>query len=238
MLKQLLNLLVVFALAACAPARGFDRGALQKELKGDIPQVTEQDIKQALALKPNLTLPAKIAVYLKDGSTKVSQMYAVLPRWRWEGGEKDQIIEWGHQLKSDGVVSDLFFIPQSMVPNNSLHAIRLAAAQHGADAVFVIDGIADVDRYHNASSILYIAIVTGLFVPGTHIDALFMINGTLWDVRNQYLYLTIESESVAEKLGPAFFMKEKKSINEAKSQAIEKFGLEFKKRMASLAGKN
>lgn len=76
--------------------------------------------------------------------------------------------------------------------------------------------------------------VGAYIIPGTHIDSLFIMNGALWDVRNQYLYLTAESEGMGSTLGPISLVKSKPAISTAKKNAVESFRPEFLKRMKSL----
>ncbi|CUS36178.1 hypothetical protein [Candidatus Nitrospira nitrificans] len=116
-----------------------------------------------------------------------------------------------------------------------MEGIRLAAAEHGADAVLIVNGIADVDRYNNYSAFLYLTIVGMWLVPGTHADSLFVLDGAMWDVKNQYLYLSVESEGVASKMGPTMVLQNKKGTTEAKKLAVQSFGLELSKRLKAIA---
>lgn len=247
MLRWTVAMVALFMMAGCA-ARGFDRGALREELAKDAPQhITSSDIQRALELKPQLKFPFRLAVYLQPGSTEVtdrdrSTYYGQPNRkpisikdWRWEGEDKDQILSMADKLKSDGVISDMFVIPQARVSRNDMESIRLAAAEHGADAVLVVNGIADVDRYNNYSAFLYLTVVGLWLVPGTHADSLFVLDGAMWDVKNQYLYLSVESEGQASKMGPQMVLQSKESTNEAKKLALQSFTPEIAKRLKTVA---
>jgi rhombotail lipoprotein len=154
--------------------------------------------------------------------------------WRWDVAYKETIVAWGEQLKTEGILSDMFVISEMIKHGNSLIDIRQAAALQGADAVLVLSGVTDIDRYQNVAAALYITIVGTYFIPGTHIDSLFIMNGALWDVRNQYLYLAAESEGIGNTLGPLSLIKSKPAISAAKKNAIESFRPEFLKRIKSL----
>lgn len=250
MVKQVVIVMAVLLLAGCATVRGFDRGALRQQLAKDTPHhVTNSDIQQALELKPQLKFPFRLAVYLQPGSTNVadnewspnsgysqpSSPSASIKDWRWEGEDKDQILSEVEKLKSDNVISDVFVIPQARVPRTDMESIRFAAAEHGADAVLIVNGIADVDRYNNYSAFLYLTIVGMWLVPGTHADSLFALDGAMWDVKNQYLYLSVESEGLASKMGPTMVLQNKKATNEAKRLAVQSFGPELSKRLKAIA---
>lgn len=154
--------------------------------------------------------------------------------WRWDVAYKETIVAWCEQLKTEGILSDMFVISEMIKHGNSLIDIRQAAALQGADAVLVLSGVTDIDRYQNVAAALYITIVGTYFIPGTHIDSLFIMNGALWDVRNQYLYLAAESEGIGNTLGPLSLIKSKPAISAAKKNAIESFRPEFLKRIKSL----
>ncbi len=128
----------------------------------------------------------------------------------------------------------MFVISEMIKHGTNLTDIRQAAALQGADAVLVLNGVTDIDRYQNVAAALYITIVGTYIIPGTHIDSLFIMNGALWDVRNQYLYLTAESEGLGSTLGPISLVKSKPAISTAKKNAVESFRPEFLKRMKSL----
>jgi hypothetical protein len=116
-----------------------------------------------------------------------------------------------------------------------MEGIRLAAAEHGADAVLVFNGITDVDRYNNYSAFLYLTVVGLWLVPGTHADSLFVLDGAMWDVKNQYLYLSIEAEGLASKMGPQMVLQNKESTNEAKGLALQASSPEPAKRLETIA---
>lgn len=68
------------------------------------------------------------------------------------------------------------------------------------------------------------------------VDALVMVKGAMWDVKNEYLYLTASVEGEAKKIGPAFLLENGESIREARDKAIENFGSELVRRLKALKG--
>ena len=65
-----------------------------------------------------------------------------------------------------------------------------------------------------------IALVPALFVPGSVEDALVITRAAMWDVRNEFLYFTAESESTKKDTSPAAFTDSRKLTAEAKDEAI------------------
>ncbi len=153
------------------------------------------------------------------------------------GEDKDKLLEIGTELKNKKVVSDVFVIPDSIVEGRDNKAIRLGAARAGADAVLIINGISDVDRYNNILGPMYILLVTAFFIPGTEADALVMVNGAMWDVRNQYLYLSAEAEATAKETRPTFFVKESRIIKTAKTEVLGALKKELEARLANFGSK-
>jgi len=238
MIKKMLVFMVVSGLlAGCATKQGFDRGALRQQLQGASIETTDDAIKAVLELKPQLTFPFRLGVYFLER-----------PRYRrygdglqWEGKEKN--LAWLEELRQEGMLAEVIPITsltftgaeKYAAPDApSLKDIRLAAARHHADAVLIIDYEPAVDRYNNISAWLYLTIVAGFLIPGTHSDALVMVNGALWDVRSEYLYLTVEVEGEAQKIGPAFLLKDEDSIALAKQAALQLFHEEARQRLRNL----
>lgn len=235
----LLQALAAFCLMAvmtgCAVSKGFDRGALRQSLQ---PPATDQEIQAVLDLKPQLPAPFKLGVYLSSGGNYSR-------RWYWTNEEKDALLAYGEELKKAGMISDIRLVSDFTVEvrkstfmsgysGGSLKDIRLAAARYGVDALLIVNSVSAVDRYNNFAALLYWTIVGLYLVPGTHSDALVMINGSLWDVRNEYLYATEEAEAVARTLGSAMLLEDVSAIDQAKQKAIGEFGKRFVTRLKTL----
>ena len=78
--------LSVVVLSGCAS--GFDRGALKARMQSEALPTTDEEIQQVQALKPQLTFPCRIAVYLKPGPGG----------WRWTSQDKAVMEAWGKTL--------------------------------------------------------------------------------------------------------------------------------------------
>lgn len=228
-LRSFVVILTLLTLTACASSRGFDRGNLRSQVSGQA-VATEDDIKKALDLKPQLPKPFKLALYF---TAPAERHFRYRGLWRWLAEDKDGLIELGKTFKDEYKVSEIFVINDSIVDGKDNKSVRLAAARAGADAVMIFNGIGEIDRYNNAAGYTYILLVTPFFIPGTEADALFVLNASMWDVRNQYLYLSVEAEGFANETRPAFFINEKRVLKLAKQNAIASLKKELEQRLSN-----
>jgi len=117
-------LLLVVTMTACASSRGFDRGNLRSQIV-DQKVVTEEDIKKALELKPQLPAPFKLAVFFAP--PKSGWRYG--SSWNWMGEDKDTFIQMKSDLIAKNIISDMFVLSDSILEGTDNKAIRLAAAE-------------------------------------------------------------------------------------------------------------
>ena len=234
-MKRITPLLLAILLAGCAT--GFDRGAIRQRLEGEKLEVTDADIQAALAKKAQLRFPIKVAVHLIAETYRPGESDYYRARsedWRWSVLDKEKLEEYITPLKQSGLVSDVFVMSDMISTQNDLKSIRLAAAKHGADAVLLVKGIAQVDSYINPLAILNLLILPGYILPSSHRDVLFMMKGAMWDVGNEFLYLSVDAEGDSRTKGPTFTIKDKEAIGVAKEQALKSFASELSKRLSAL----
>lgn len=231
-MKIFLSLFLTIIISFCSCGRGFDRGYLRDKLSNDNP-VTEEEIKNALELKPQLPSPFKLAIYFTQPKTY----------WRsdkssiWIAEDKDKLLEVGNELKQKGIISEAILINDSIIEGTDRKSIRLGAARAGADAVLIINGISDADRHDNIFAITYFIIITTFFVPGSDVDAIFMANASLWDVRNQFLYLSVETEGIAEETRPLFLTDRDRVTGIAKAKALTELKKDLIDRVSKIENK-
>lgn len=83
-MKYFLFGLSVTLIAGCSmKQKGFNRGQLSKQLGVIEHQVTDEEIKEALAKKPNLPKPFKIAVFFKSSDDSSAHYSSPKNEWRW-----------------------------------------------------------------------------------------------------------------------------------------------------------
>ncbi len=210
----------------CASSKGFNRGELKDQVGVIKPVFDDKEIKEAFNKKSNLPKPFKIGLYF----TTPKLAKGAKQQWRWTEQDKALFADIGKELKSEGLVSDIFPIIDSLVQNDDLKSLRLIAAKHQADALVIVNGAGEIDRYINKWGWSYALLLPTLFVPGSQADTLFITNATMWDVKNEYLYLTAETEATAKNTYVAAFGKQDKElIDEAKTQALGNLKQELKK---------
>ncbi|HAK60813.1 MAG TPA: hypothetical protein DCO77_10590 [Nitrospiraceae bacterium] len=231
-MRKLFIIVLLLFVTACASSRGFDRGTLRSQIS-DQKVVTEKDIQKTLALKPQLPDPFKLAIYFAP--PKSDRWYWRV--WNWRSEDKDMFLAVANEAKSRGAISEAVIFSDDIVEGSDNRAIRMAAARVGADAVLIMRGTSDIDRYNNAWGYTYALIVTPLFIPGTEADGIFMANASMWDVRNQFLYMTAEAEGTSHQTKPAAFIEEDRLIKAAKADALAALKRELSTRLMKLVSK-
>lgn len=210
----LMALTVAVVAAGCSASKGFNPSIMKESFDGDKVPVTDEEIARLLALKPQIKQPFHLGIYLKSRYYSWSQL---------DMDSQDAGGAWIKELKSSGIVNKVTFISPLTVARDDLMNIRMGAARHQVDAVLVVDSASDVDRYNNFLSVLYLTIIGLFIVPGTHADSLVLVKGALWDVRNEYLYLTVEGEGRASKIGTAVLLDDIDSLKIARKNALDDF---------------
>jgi hypothetical protein len=223
MSRTALVLPALLLLSGCAG--GFNRAALSARMQDDSLQVTDEAILEAQSVKPQLRLPCRMAVYLKPSSQGA---------WRWSAKDRAALESWAATLKDQGIAADAFLLPEMIVSRGELKEVRLAAARCGADALLVIQGAAETDSYLNPAAVLNLTVVGGYLVPGSHRDALFVIEGCLFDTGNGYLYAGAQAEGEGGIIRPTFIIEERDAVALAKAQALERFGPALLQRLRGL----
>ena len=229
-MKITVLIMSLFVLVSCS-SKGFNKESLRQELVvGESRQVTDEDIKKVLELRPQLPKPFKLGVYFVDSDFRNWDL-------RWNSEDKQMIMNLEEELKKTGEVSKMFLINESVVNGKDLKSIRLAAAHHGADALLIISGVSASESYMNAWGLTYLLVLPALFVPGTNTNALFITRAALWDVRNEYLYMAVESEAVKSRKASVVSTDETKELRKAKKQSMEGLKAEIMRMAKSMSEK-
>lgn len=203
-----LAILCMGSITGCSSTGSFARDDLREEIGIATPVYREGSIEEAFKKTVNLPKPFSVAVYFK--ATDAGE------DWRWSLEDKRKVLSQLRANVSEDYVSKIFLINNSVEQTNlamkgaqpnsraeELANIRLAAAQYQADAVLIVDGIGKVSKSPNRWGTSYLLIAPALFVNGTTADSFFAINATLWDVRNEVLYLSLNAEGSVNKNYPA-----------------------------------
>lgn len=215
--------LCAMALAGCA-SKGFNRGELKEQIGATSHSYDDKTIKQAFSKKPNLPKPFKLGIFFKSPN----EVKHVKSDWRWTEEDRSRFLLIASELKSQGLISDAFPILNSLVEKDDLRSLRMAAARHQADALLVVGGAGSIERSMNALGWTYLLILPTLFVKGSETETLFITQGSLWDVKNGYLYLTAEAESDDKKTYAALTGdSDRELLKKAKESSLEKLKSEL-----------
>lgn len=223
-------------LASCAASHGFDRGALSREARSSTPLATDEDIAKALGARAQLGVPFSVAVYFRPVRAEDRWRVGHENRWVWSSDDKQAVLARIDSLVPSGSISKVIPIADEVAAGDDLKSIRHAAARYGADAVIVVRGAGQVDRYNNVGSALYWTIVGLFLVPGTSADALFVASATMWDVRNEYLYASAEVEGREQVIGTPFTVDDGRTLAAPRSTGMIALGEEVERRLRTLAG--
>jgi len=232
---RLLPGLIAVLLAGCASPRGFDRGALAGMARPETPAVTDDEIARVLATRPQLRTPFRLAVLFRP-APEIRRWGEGFRPWRWSSDDREALLSRLAPLVGPAGLQEVVPVVDGVASGDDLKSIRLAAARHGADAVLVVSGAGQVDRYNNGWSALYVTLVGAFFVPGTEADGLFLANATLWDVRNEYLYASAEAEGTEHARGPPFMVDDDRTLTAARAKGAAALGGEVERRLRSLIG--
>lgn len=187
--------------------------------------INDTDIKSALDAKAQLPQPFKLAVYFKDSNEREREhgySPSLRPAWRWKDEDKAKLLSAFEHLKHDKQISEVFLISRSVVNAVDIKSLRLVAAQHGADALLVVSGEKDTSTSTNGLAVTYIALIPMLFVNGTEVEAVFESHASMWDVRNQFLYLTADADGDKRLAFPAAYTNDDEVIEKAKAESLQK----------------
>ncbi len=85
-------------------------------------------------------------------------------------------------------------------------------------------------------SIIDWTIIGAYLAPGTISDALFVIDGRLWDVPADVVGDRETAEGTAQQVGTAVMVEDAEVLRAAKRRAIDAFGVMVAERLRSFAG--
>ncbi len=223
-LPTLLALILLTTISACSGSRGLNRHILQESFHDHPDVVTERDIAATLALQATLPRPYRLAIYFKQEDFP---SLPALQRVDWVSADADRVQRALAPIQEEGILQQSFLLANSTVQGSTFRDIRHAAARYNADAILIIDGASAVERYNNGHAWWYATGIGTYFAHGTESHALFMMEGTLWDVRTGYLYGTQTAEGETTLIGPAPSLEDKTAVAEAKDVAMARFGKEI-----------
>ena len=214
-------LFLLMLLSGCAAAsQGFDRDAMRAVIQSRAEAVRTEIAGSALAAAQPPTLPFRLALYFVPQSFPAHRS---LRPAEWVSSDKERLIGWLTRLRQEEILIEIVLLVDPTIRDADTRAIRLAAGRYGADAVMVIHGVGGVDRYDNGYAALYPTLIGAYFTPGTHCDALFLVSGTLHNVRSDWRK-TETVEGQAKVVGPTMAVQDAQVMAQAKQAALDELG--------------
>jgi hypothetical protein len=231
-MTRLHPLVFVVLLAACGGSAGFQQAAPRPPVS-TAPVINDDQVERAFALQAQLPKPYRLGVLLRDTAPAANDAERA---WRWEPEHRAQLMKALEALEGQGEVGTVVSIARAAVAGDDLHAIRVAAARQGLDAVLVVTGSDAIERDMNGWATTYLAVLPMLFAPGSELRVDFTTHAELWDVRNEYLYLAAEAEARAEQARAIPYIDVEEASAEAQTESLDLLVRELEKRFAKLHG--
>jgi hypothetical protein len=216
-------------LCACAASTGFHQPTPREPATLTAPTVNEDQVRAAFELRPQLPKPYRLGVFFRTPADD-----SVDALWRWDAAHKHAVLEFSKAVRKSGEVADVFAIDSATSAGDDLRAIRIAAARHGADAVLVVSGRDEARRSSNAWAASYVALLPMLFAPGSELDVTFFAHAEMWDVRNEYLYLSAEAEGEINQQRALCWLDRRGATQAAQKQSVKLLAGELEQRFAGL----
>lgn len=180
---------------------------------------------------PALPTPFRLALYYvrKDFPAQGTMRKA-----EWLGTDKQALIAALAPIHGEGIITELIQLEDDTIHGRMVERIRHAAQRRGADAVLIVDGVAAVDRYNTRSAWLYATLIGAYLASGTESEALFIVDGTLWDVRTGRLLFREAAEGTFKRTGPAMSVEDRHVLDQAKQAAVDQFSKRLVERIRGL----
>ncbi len=198
MMRPLLCLPILLLATSCIAT--VDRAALRTSLQEDSWVLSDATVEELRSLEPTAEGPLRVGI--APILVHPASCWTARRNTAWTRAERECLHRLGEELTEYGILEELVVLPQILVdprrPRRSeshLVGLRRAAARHRLDAVFVTQAVSDLDQASNALSILNLTIVGAWIVPSQETAAACVMEGALFDVRNEYLYATATGEA-------------------------------------------
>lgn len=216
-------------LCACGGSTGFHQSTPRDPATLAAPAINEDQVRAAFELRPQLPRPYRLGVFFRTPADD-----SIDALWRWDAAHKRAVLGFSKAVRKSGEVSDVFAIDAATGANDDLRAIRIAAARHGADAVLVVSGRDEARRSSNGWAASYVALLPLLFAPGSELDVTFFAHAEMWDVRNEYLYLSAQAEGEVNQQRAPCWLDRRGATRQAQKESVNLLVSELEQRFAGL----
>lgn len=235
-LVQWLLPILCITLSACSTSQGFDRAGMQDVLHQRLDLVGARGIKttetkKAIENRSPFAGPFRLGVYFVRAEFPSRES---IRSGEWLSAEKDRLVQRLAQLRNDQILREVVVLAEPTVRTLTRQELRQTSVRYGIDVLLLVDGVGAVDRHNNAYALLYPTLLGAWMAPGTVIDALFILDGTLWDLRTDKLLDEQTAEGQAQRTGAVVLVDDADVLREAKHRAIEALGARLVEHLRSL----
>ena len=218
-------------LSACSTSKGFDRAGMHESLHQRLHIADEREPRDSPTSTAPLSEPIRLGIYFVRTEFPTRQS---VRSGEWLSAEKDRLVQRLTQLRSDQILGEVVLLAEPTVRTLTPQELRQASVRYGIDVLLLVDGVGAVDRHNNAYSFFYPTIIGAWLAPGTVIDALFILNGILWDLRTDTRLDGQTAEGQAQRTGAVVLVEDADVLTEAKHRAIDAFGARLVEHLRSL----
>lgn len=223
--------LVLIMLSACASNTVFDRAEMQSVMRQSMQLPTRQTAAGMPESIPTISAPFRLGIFFTEKEFPTRESIRLTT---WLSQDGDRLIRALTPLRDRQILSDAIMIANQATQNPGLPEIRKTAERYGVDVVVIITGAGAVNRYNNGYALLYPTIVGAYLAPGTVSEALFLIDGTLWDVRSGAGLGSETAEGHSKQIGTAMTLDDRDVLRQAKTAALEEFGQRLSNRLSPI----
>lgn len=226
---------------------GYNAGEMNSALQSAKPSYasggfSNQSVAEIEAMKPQLKLPARIAIAPPVQTFRRWQGNDPLDTWTPE--EVSILESWEQPLRTAGIASQVFVLPRALIGDCEsrdnycrVDAPRQAAARAHADALLIVNLATATDEYANPASAFYLTVIGMWLAPGSHRDALTIAEGMLIDNRNEYLYAFARGQGESRSLRPYMYADTAAVVHSSRVEALKSFGTAFLEQARQLSVK-
>ena len=219
--------LITLALSGCT---SFDKAAEEKRLSFANSAIIQP-------VNTSLAKPFRLGILLDLETTDSLGEYH--RRWSWDDTDKRMVSSYADSLVKEGGISEYFFIPEENMPIQDLKTTMKKAAEDKADALLIVRGVINVNKYMNPFGILDPTIIGALILPGSNMDVTILVHLDLWNLKNQKLLISLKADSIQRDTGTTLFIRTnsvntENAVNDVKIDSLRMLLIDFKKKFASI----
>ncbi len=222
MTRLSLNVIPLLLVLGCSAAKApFDPTSMvAPSPEAELQYKEHLSIQEIEALEPQLSFPITLAVTQPSSGAG------------WSADELELIASWEAPLVRTGFVESLVLLPESLSEpcgwRMSYHCgiarDRKTAARFRADALLLMSLRTEVKSSVSPLSILNLTVIGLWLVPAHHRVATTVLEGSLVDNRNEYLYAFARATGKARLVRPYVYADWRKVSSQSRLRALEAFG--------------